>query len=76
MKKLLDVINKHNGQWSWYQLERAFWGDPISQSGKFHLLLKQLESDGLIASQEVQGYPDPLYSITSKGLTVLQESKD
>lgn len=72
MKKILDIISRHDGQWSWYQVERACWGDPISKSGKLLSLLKQLEVDGLISSRDVQGHPDPLYSITPKGLEELQ----
>ena len=72
MKKILDIISRHDGELSWYQLERACCGDEISKSGKLISLLKQLEVDGLISSREVQEHPLPLYSITAKGLEELQ----
>jgi DNA-binding PadR family transcriptional regulator len=73
MRRVLELIRKHDGKWSWYQLERVLAGEEISKSRQLMPLLKCLEVQQLIRTVSAPGYPDPLYSITDKGLAYLDE---
>ena len=73
MRRILELIRDHDGKWSWYQIERALWGTDLSRSGEVFPTLQDLESKGLVRTKEVEGYPNPLYSITPLGIEFLDE---
>ncbi len=71
MRRVLELISRHDGQWSWYQLERVLAGEETLRSRKLLVILRELEAQGLISSIVVTGRMDPLYSITAKGASAL-----
>ena len=74
-KEILRLISSHNGELSWYQLDRA-----LSYQKKYvdviHRLvdiLKDLEHQGLVRS-EGEG-PQPRYWITDVGRKLVEEQE-
>ncbi len=77
MTQLLQLIHKNDGKWTWYQLDRALWGDELSKSGKLKDALGDLVARGLIRSEKVESMPNPVYFITEDGISYLEnESSD
>ncbi len=64
---LLSAVQRHNGQWGWYQFERAFPPGSIegNEDARVTTLLAELEQDGLIHQLPVE--PQPRYALTAKG---------
>ena len=75
-QEILRLINSHNGELSWYQLDRALSNQHKYVDGIHCLvdLVKVLEHKGLVRS-EGEG-PQPRYWITDAGrkLTAEQEA--
>ena len=69
---LLDLIAAHDGQWSWYQLDRALSVRRLDVSNLLQRL-NRLERDGLIAVLS-RGKGQPRYALTDKGRARLRES--
>jgi len=72
-QEVLRVINSHNGELSWYQLDRALsyqqkYVDAIHRLGD---ILQDLEDKGLVRS-EGEG-PQPRYWITDVGRKLVVE---
>lgn len=72
-QEILRLINRHNGELSWYQLDRALSYQQKYVDGIHHLvdLLKDLEHKGLVRS-EGEG-PQPRYWITDVGRQLVAE---
>lgn len=68
---LLKAIQKHDGDWGWYQFERAFPPGYLDKSGSVSVvdLLTILENDGLV--EQVPAEPQARYKLTEKGRTVI-----
>ena len=70
--EVLKLVSEHNGQWSWYQLDRALtqrvggW-EPAIVSRDLMPALRELEQAGLIATSAGHNPGQPLYSITPAG---------
>ena len=61
-------IAKHDGAWSWYQLDRALIRQHPEMSSSLMLALKNLEAEGLIQPVLPEGRPgQPLYMLTERG---------
>ncbi len=72
---ILGFINKHNGDWSWYQLDRALVSHRTDPSLMGHMMsiLDQLEQSGYICSEGAGAHPR--YQITEAGRRLLEEHK-
>jgi hypothetical protein len=71
----LRLIEEHQGQWGWYQFERAFppgWfiDEPPGKTAK--QILDALELDGLVRRDT--GEPQQRYWLTDKGMVWLREA--
>jgi DNA-binding PadR family transcriptional regulator len=69
VKEILELISAHDGQWGWYQLDRALSlvNHSSIREGSLMNLLKDLEERELIKSKQVPKSPQPKYLITGKG---------
>lgn len=63
MREILELISKHNGQWGWYQLDRALSlrDEPVVFEGNLMTLLKELEKNNLICSGKDKKRSHPAY---------------
>lgn len=71
----LKVIGEHEGEWGWYQFERAFppgWFSDESPTTRAKDLLDRLESDGLVTT--TLGEPQRKYRLTGQGMEALREA--
>jgi hypothetical protein len=71
----LRVIGEHEGEWGWYQFERAFppgWfvDEPAATRAKD--VLDRLEMDGLVTTTPAE--PQRRYRLTSRGKDVLRQA--
>jgi DNA-binding PadR family transcriptional regulator len=77
MKEILELISTHDGQWGWYQLDRAL--SLVSHSsireGRLMSLLKDLEAQELIKFKQVPESPQPKYLLTNKGKQFLLDEE-
>ncbi len=72
---LLRLIEEHEGEWGWYQFERAFppgWFTDEPPDTKAMDLLNQLERDGLVTT--IPGEPQRRYRLTDQGIEVLRDA--
>jgi DNA-binding PadR family transcriptional regulator len=71
----LRLIEEHEGEWSWYQFERAFppgWFTDEPADTTAMDILNQLETDGLVTT--TPGEPQRKYRLTHQGIDVLREA--
>jgi CheY-like chemotaxis protein/DNA-binding PadR family transcriptional regulator len=74
VKEILELISAHDGQWGWYQLDRALSliNHSIIREGNLMSLLKELEEQELITSEQIPKSPHPKYLLTNKGKEFLR----
>jgi DNA-binding PadR family transcriptional regulator len=73
---LLRVIEEHQGEWGWYQFERAFppgWFIDEPPTVRAKDILDRLEADGLVTT--TPGEPQQKYRLTDRGMHLLQDTK-
>jgi len=71
---LLRLIEEHEGEWGWYQFERAIppgWFTDELPMTRAKDLLDRLESDGLVTT--TPGEPQRKYRLTRQGLAAIRE---
>ena len=73
--EILLLINDHDGQWGWYQLDRALSIRQVTREKNLMAVLKRLEQNGLIQSKQVEGSPQPRYWITTSGKKLLTDQE-
>ncbi len=72
----LRLIGEHEGEWSWYQFERAFppgWFADEPPETRAMDILRELERDGLVTT--TLGEPQRKYRLTDRGRNVLREAE-
>lgn len=72
---LLRLIDEHEGEWGWYQFERAFppgWFTDELPTTRAKDILDRLEMDGLVAT--IPGEPQRRYRLTDQGRGRLREA--
>jgi len=70
----LRLIEEHEGEWGWYQFERAFppgWFSDELPATRAKEILDRLESDGLVTTTPVG--PQRKYRLTDQGIDALRE---
>ena len=72
-QEILELIAAHDGQYTWYQLDRALSSWSVNRERNLPLLkgltrvLRELEECGLISSGTGHVPAQPVYSITAQG---------
>jgi DNA-binding PadR family transcriptional regulator len=72
---LLRLIEEHQGEWGWYQFERAFppgWFTDEPPTVRAKDILDRLEADGLVTT--TPGEPQQRYRLTDRGMHLLREA--
>jgi len=72
---LLRMIEEHQGEWGWYQFERAFppgWFTDEPPTVRAKDILDRLEADGLVTT--TPGEPQRRYRLTDQGMQRLREA--
>lgn len=72
---LLRMICNHDGEWSWYQIDRALTTNGIFLQESLIVVLHELEEKGFISAQGEANPAQPRYSITELGREVLAENR-
>ena len=70
----LRLIGEHEGEWGWYQFERAFppgWFTDESPTTRAKDILDRLERDGLVTTS---GEAQRKYRLTDQGTAALREA--
>jgi hypothetical protein len=76
-REILETIAAHDGQLSWYQLDRSLSQFSPNRERNLPLLrgltgaLRAMEDDGLIAARAGHHTSQPVYSSTTEGRRVL-----
>jgi DNA-binding PadR family transcriptional regulator len=75
-KAILEVIKANDGEYSWYQLDRALIHragiDPGTVSRDLMPVLSELEQAGFITASRGYNPGQPLYSVTPTGQEQLE----
>jgi DNA-binding PadR family transcriptional regulator len=67
---ILQIISDNDGEFSWYQIDRALSRRGTgggSASGNLLSILRELEMAGLVAARAGHHAAQPLYSVTPAG---------
>lgn len=75
-EQVLQQIAKHDGEWGWYQLDRALSRDQVHLGRELIAILKSLEEEGLISSSPGATAGHPRYHITKAGQAVVAQSNE
>jgi hypothetical protein len=76
-REILELIAAHDGQYTWYQLDRSLSNSSPNGERNLPLLrgltrvLRGLEDDGMISAGGGHSPSQPVYSITAKGRRAL-----
>lgn len=70
---LLQSIANHDGQWSWYQLDRMLSANGMISPEPLPRLLREIEQQGLIRSEPGHVPGQPVYYITQTGRHYLDQ---
>lgn len=71
---IVELIEKNDGKWTWYQLDRGMTALGLGGQMNFMEVVTELVNEGLIAEQRDARYPHPLYRVTEKGKAFLTVS--
>ena len=72
----LRLIGEQEGEWYWYQFERAFppgWFADEPPHSRAMDILKELDRDGLVTT--TPGEPRRRYRLTDRGRNMLRETE-
>ncbi len=72
---ILKTIQKFDGQYGWYQIDRAISTSGIVISDNLLSVLRDLEAQGLISSMSDGKSKDPKYLLTSLGQSKIQPGR-
>lgn len=68
---ILELISEHDGEWGWYQIDRALTTRGLPTAGMM-AALKALEHDGFIEMRRMPEWKQPHYFLTEKGTFTLK----
>ncbi len=74
--RILEIVHRNNGCFSWYQLDRALSETRSQHGGKLMHILDSLVASGRICTRQGANPAQPLYEITKMGLALLKESSE
>ncbi|MBO1346647.1 MAG: hypothetical protein EBE86_004290 [Hormoscilla sp. GUM202] len=72
---LLELVDKGEGNWSWYELANALSRRDVPREPDMMVVLKKLAADGLLKRTVEPGSPRDRYSLTIAGTIVLRSGK-
>jgi DNA-binding PadR family transcriptional regulator len=72
--KVLEIVKRHNGEYSWYQLDRALSVSGVQHAGNLMQVLRTLVADGYIVTTAGPNTAQPLYSIGDRGEVALSDA--
>jgi len=72
---LLELVDKGEGNWSWYELANALSRRDVPREPDIMVVLKKLAADGLLKRTVEPGSPRDRYSLTIAGTIVLRSGK-
>lgn len=72
-RTIVDLIERNDGKWTWYQLERGLTGTGVGGRADFMEIVTELVREGLLSEQSDARYPHPLYRVTEKGREFLAQ---
>ena len=70
--QLLRAIEKHDGVWGWYQLDRVVNPHDLPEGKTAMDILRELESEGMI--RQIPAIPQNKYAISDVGRAALGEA--
>ncbi len=73
---ILKIVNANDGRFSWYQIDRALSEFTAEHAGRLMQLLRDLIVDGLIEVATGANPAQPVYFITEKGITAIQNAEE
>jgi hypothetical protein len=71
---VLGLVECHDGEWGWYQLDRALTARGIEYQPDLLELIDSLAAAGLLTLEERDNLPQPRYRITGAGRDALGNS--
>ena len=71
-QKLLRSIEKHDGEWGWYQLDRVVNPRDLPDGSTVMDVLRSLEANGLIVQQPAT--PQNKFALTDAGRGALSQA--
>jgi hypothetical protein len=69
---IVELIDRNDGKWTWYQLERGLTRAGLGGRGDTMSVVAELVHEGLLSEQSDERYVHPLYRITEKGKAFLK----
>jgi hypothetical protein len=69
--QIVELIARNDSSWTWYQLDRGLAERGFNPSPDLLSLVSDLLKEGLIEERSDSRYPQPLYSVTTKGKAFL-----
>ena len=79
-REILELIAAHDGEYSWYQLDRALTDWSANRERNLSLVkdlpsvLRGLEAEGLVSAGAGHAPSQPLYAITTRGRRLIADS--
>lgn len=74
--EILKTVKKFDGQYGWYQLDRAISSSGIVINENLLGVLRELEAHGFISSLNDEKGKDPKYLLTPTGRHRLEQQHD
>jgi DNA-binding PadR family transcriptional regulator len=73
-RNVLETILRHDGEYTWYQLDRALSESGTQYGGNLMQVLRGLVADGHIVTSPGPNPAQPLYWITESGKAALSNA--
>jgi DNA-binding PadR family transcriptional regulator len=74
--RLLETIADHDGDYGWYQLDRAVSSTGVVINERLLDVLRELEGNGFLTSASNGSKKDPVYRITEAGRKVISNRSE
>ena len=74
--KILEIVQRNNGCFSWYQLDRVLSETGSHHGGRLMHILDSLVDSGRICMRPGPNPVQPFYEITEMGLEAIKESSE
>ncbi|MBI3102203.1 MAG: hypothetical protein HYY98_11715 [Burkholderiales bacterium] len=72
-RTIVELIDKNDGKWTWYQLERGLTGVGLGGRSDAVATLSDLVQEGALSEQTDPRYMHPIYRITEKGKLLMAQ---
>lgn len=72
-RTIVDLIERNDGKWTWYQLERGLTAAGVGGRADLMEIVADLVREGLLSEHSDARYPHPLYRVTEEGRVFLSQ---